>query len=317
MQYNFINTRMNTFLLLQPVYKNDSFAYVSSLGRYELFQFKNVHRDLYVFCKHGCEKIFKTLITTKLEGTSKSGMMIRAPIDVFKVTEMIDVVTTASCINFFDDNFKSDVVHKTTLFIMRALCDRSYEALKSQMFQVRESSDYLFIYHPESMEMRFLLAKLFQPESTELDCLTTDGLAITHITPVYKLRKNMNLSNIYTPTGYYKVSHSGDVIDKFAILENSSTLDFLKRYPIVALDVVKTLEAANTNFSPVDKIKQLTLSVYLSSKIHFFHLIIKSPYVEYDFGEYSPNHPRTIECFETEVELLQFFFEHYASGMTQ
>lgn len=298
---------INSTLLLQPTYRGEKFKYVSTLGNsFDYWTFNNVHRDLYVFCKIGYENYFQNMLSEKL--ACKSGT-VYGKVTVYKLNKSVRVTTTAPFIKFFDCYCRDDFVHSTSMYILRTDTDTSYNSLCHHMNTLRSTFKYMHVLAPETLEQRFLFAKLFELKTQE-DPIIVDKLQIVVFSSVYDLG-SVNPSQLYTPTGYYSLHGSGDFVEKFNLYKQSKIVSILKMYPIVGMRVVRSLNMKR--FDPKDNVLVITLTCFRAQKFQHYHLCLRDQKVTYDINK--PASSRSVtDFFETERELLKGFLELYVSG---
>lgn len=208
---------MNCQFFIYPFVEAGKYGYASKRAGAAISRvyFRNVYKQLYVFCKIGMEECFRQMLKTILQLNPRNFKVVDGSVEIFQVNK-IHVATTSGFISYLDSNFNDDCIHRTTLYILKADTPACFESLRELVRCIEISFRYIYTFCPSTTEQVFLMCKLFESKSTEVENI--DGLSITVINPAFKLGGETSVCNLYSPTGMYSTLTSGDVIERFVLV---------------------------------------------------------------------------------------------------
>lgn len=238
--------------------------------------------------------------------------IIDAELEIRRILN-VPVVTTSGFLSFLDVHHKDDVIHTTTMFILRSSNSRSYDALLLRMKATRETFRKMYIFNPRTIEQRFMITKLLESTHDSID--TIESLMVRTIYPTHPPSTVTNLSHMFTPTGIFSVARNQNVAEKYSYVSKCS-VNLLKTIPIIC--IIPTTTASNTlDFHPDNSIKTLSFCIHYRGNVFYRHMYVKDPTNPIDYthdGYPTAQDPVIYIACKSERELLERFINDYISS---
>lgn len=297
---------MSKRIFIYPVYDENGFAYCTyNFCGIEYIRFPSMLPTLYVFCNNNFEEYFREIIRACYKNKLLS---IDTQIDTKFIYRYNGVAyytsSNAGALSFLSEVHNDDIDISNTLFAFVVENMEKLNILSQQLECIRVATPIFSVLMPDSLEMMFFLAKLFEIE-THGSMDTTSS--IIDVVPKFSKITPNTVMDMFNPTDMFSCFSESSQVSRFTCYPDATAINtFFTLLPRVFINVL--LMNPSAGFSEENCIIAINISIYVESTYHI--VLACMPGLTKDLCDEN----MLVIKFDTEKDLLYKFIQTYATG---
>lgn len=299
---------MSKRIFIYPVYDENGFAYCTyNFCNIEYIRFPSMLPTLYVFCNNNFEEYFREIIKACYKNKLLS---IDTQLDIKFIYRYTGVAyytsSNAGALSFLSEMHNDDNDISNTLFAFVVENMEKLNILSKQLECIRVATPIFSVLTPDSLEMMFFLAKLFEIEMHMGAVDATSSIIIDVVPKFSKITPN-TVMDIFNPTDLFSCFSESSQVSRFTCYPDATAINtFFTLLPRVFISVL--LMNPTAGFSEENCIIAINMSIYVESTYHI--VLACMPGLTKDLCDKN----MLVIKFDTEKDLLYKFIQMYATG---